>query len=162
MSPSLAMFVNLALGFSIGLSLALLGGGGSILTVPALVYVVGQSPQAAVTASLAIVGANSLLGAMFHRAQGTLNWRIALMFGSMGMVTSYLAAGLSKQFTPTMLLVAFALLMLFIGGLMIARRNCRDEVCKPRGWPVVMASGAGVGLLTRLLCVRGGVLIVSA
>jgi uncharacterized membrane protein YfcA len=62
--------LDLALGFGIGLSLGLLGGGGSILTVPALVYLVGQSPQAAVTTSLAIVGANSALGAYFHNLTG--------------------------------------------------------------------------------------------
>jgi len=67
------ILIDILLGFAIGLSLGLLGGGGSILTVPALVYVVGQTPQAAVTASLVIVGANSLIGAFMHRSQGTLN-----------------------------------------------------------------------------------------
>ncbi|MEJ5226019.1 MAG: TSUP family transporter, partial [Anaerolineales bacterium] len=61
--------LDLVLGFGIGLSLGLMGGGGSLLTVPALVYLAGQTPQSAVTTSLAIVGANSLLGASFHRAQ---------------------------------------------------------------------------------------------
>ena len=61
--------LDLALGFGIGLSLGLMGGGGSLLTVPALVYLVGQTPQAAVTTSLAIVGANSLMGDSFHRAR---------------------------------------------------------------------------------------------
>ena len=64
---SLEELHELALGFIIGLSLGLLGGGGSILTVPALVYLVGQSPQAAVTTSLAIVGANSIVGAFIYR-----------------------------------------------------------------------------------------------
>ena len=80
-----AMFqfaLDILLGFGIGLSLGLLGGGGSILTVPALVYLVGQSPQAAVTASLVIVGANSAMGAFMHRTQGTLNWRVALIFAT--------------------------------------------------------------------------------
>ncbi len=54
--------LELAVGFGIGLSLGLLGGGGSLLTVPALVYLVGQTPQAALTTSLAIVGTNSLIG----------------------------------------------------------------------------------------------------
>jgi uncharacterized membrane protein YfcA len=63
--------LELALGFGIGLSLGLLGGG-SLLTVPALVYLVGQTPQAAMTTSLAIVGVNSLIGALIHRTQGTL------------------------------------------------------------------------------------------
>jgi len=154
--------VNLTFGFSIGLSLGLLGGGGSILTVPVLVYVVGQSPQAAITASLAIVGANSALGAFFHRTRGTLNWRLALVFGGVGMVTSFLAAGMSRQFAPTALLLAFAFLMLIIGGLMIVRRSPQDTIQAQRGWPVVLASGAGVGLLTGFLGVGGGFLIVPA
>ena len=83
-----------------GCSLGLLGGGGSILTVPALVYLVGQSPQAAVTTSLAIVGGNSLLGAAFHGGQGTLNWKVAALFGGAGMITAYAAAGLSRHFSP--------------------------------------------------------------
>ncbi|MBI5302513.1 MAG: TSUP family transporter [Chloroflexi bacterium] len=83
-----ALWLDLMLGFGIGLSLGLLGGGGSILTVPALVYLVGQSPQAAITTSLAIVGANSALGATFHHAQGTLNWRVAVIFGGAGMLVA--------------------------------------------------------------------------
>jgi len=82
------LILELALGFAIGLSLGLLGGGGSILTVPALVYLVGQTPHAAVTTSLAIVGANSLMGASFHRAQGNLDWTVALVFGGVGMRSS--------------------------------------------------------------------------
>lgn len=78
------LLLDIALGFAIGLALDLLGGGGSILTVPALVYLVGQTPQPAVTTSLAIVGANSLMGASFHRAQVTLDWRVALTFGGAG------------------------------------------------------------------------------
>src|SRR3954471_16520708 len=99
------MALDLLLGFVIGLSLGLLGGGGSILTVPALVYLVGQSPQMAVTASLAIVGTNSACGAMFHFKRGSLNWRMALAFGGAGMITSFLAAGLSKRFPPVALLI---------------------------------------------------------
>ncbi|MCB0041363.1 MAG: TSUP family transporter, partial [Caldilinea sp.] len=83
--------IDILLGFVIGVSLGMLGGGGSILTVPALVYVVGQSPQAAVTASLVIVGANSLMGAFMHRSQGTLNWKVALVFGGVGMAAAYVA-----------------------------------------------------------------------
>lgn len=159
------LLLQLTLGFGIGLSLGLLGGGGSILTVPALVYLVGQSPQSAVTTSLAIVGANSLMGASFHRAQGTLNWKVALAFGGAGMGVAYLSAGLSKHFSASALLVAFAILMLVVGGLLIARRapTARTTTRRAaRGWPVVIASGAGVGFLTGLLGVGGGFLIVPA
>lgn len=156
--------VDLLLGFVIGLSLSLLGGGGSILTVPALVYLAGQTPQAAVTTSLAIVGANSALGAFFHNQEGACNWNVALVFGGAGMVTAYLSAGLSRLFTPALLMVLFALLMLAVGLMMLLRREGRDagESCVTRGWPAALAGGAGVGLLTGILGVGGGFLIVPA
>jgi uncharacterized membrane protein YfcA len=160
--PDLAL--NLLLGFAIGLSLGLLGGGGSILTVPALVYLVGQTPQAAVTTSLAIVGANSVLGAYFHNLKGTCNWRVALVFGGAGMATAYFAAGLSSLFSPAMLMIAFAVLMLVVGGVMLAQKPGREEAeqCRRPRWPVVIAGGAAVGLLTGVLGVGGGFLIVPA
>ncbi|MCC7206926.1 MAG: sulfite exporter TauE/SafE family protein [Anaerolineae bacterium] len=140
----------------------MLGGGGSILTVPALVYIVGQSPQTAVTASLAIVGANSLLGASFHLSQGSLRWRLALVFGGVGMIAAYLTAGLSHLFPQTLLMVLFAVLMLAVGGLMLVqRKTTRGESIEPR-WSVVLASGAGVGAVTGFLGVGGGFLIVPA
>jgi uncharacterized membrane protein YfcA len=155
--------MDLVMGFGIGFSLGLLGGGGSLLTVPALVYLVGQTPQAAVTTSLAIVGANSLIGASFHRAQGTLNWKVALSFGGAGMLLSYLAAGLSSMLPEAVLLVAFAFIMLVVGGLMITRRNGNSkDAYAPRPLPVVIASGAGVGLMTGILGIGGGFLIVPA
>ena len=155
--------LDLTLGFGIGLSLGLMGGGGSLLTVPALVYLVGQTPQVAVTTSLAIVGANSLMGASFHRARGTLSWKVALSFGGAGMLVAYLAAGLSTMMPEAWLLIAFALIMLLVGGLMLTRNsNASAEIYTPRPLPVVMASGAGVGLMTGILGIGGGFLIVPA
>lgn len=158
------LLLDLALGFGIGGSLGLLGGGGSILTVPALVYLIGQTPQVAVTTSLLIVGLNSALGAFFHRVQGTLNWHVALLFGGAGMVVSYLAAGLSKQFSPSLLLVAFAALMLGIGALLILRNHADEAVADdftPSFWKII-GGGMLVGLLTGILGVGGGFLIVPA
>jgi hypothetical protein len=155
--------LDLVLGFGIGLSLGLMGGGGSLLTVPALVYLVGQTPQSAVTTSLAIVGANSLMGASFHRSQGTLNWKVALTFGGAGMLVAYLAAGLSNMMPEAILMVAFAIVMLLVGGLMLMRaREDVTEMTVPRSFPVVIASGAGVGLMTGILGIGGGFLIVPA
>ncbi len=156
------LWLELLLGFSIGLSLGLLGGGGSILTVPALVYLVGQTPQAAVTTSLAIVGANSLMGASFHRSQGTLNWRIALTFGGSGMVTAYFASGISKLLPPTVLLIAFAALMLVIGAFLLKQKDVKETIMAEKPLWVTLASGATVGLLTGVLGVGGGFLIVPA
>jgi uncharacterized protein len=157
------VLLELALGFGIGLSLGLLGGGGSILTVPALVYLVGQTPQVAVTTSLAIVGANSLMGAMFHRAQGTLDWKVALMFGGAGMLVSYLSANISSRLPPAVLLATFALLMLTIGIMLFIFRNNESEVtCSAKPIRLVLASGAGVGFLTGVFGVGGGFLVVPA
>lgn len=162
------ILLNLVLGFIIGLSLGLLGGGGSILTVPALVYLVGQAPQAAVMTSLAIVGANSMFGALFHLRGGTLNWRVALIFGSTGMIVSYLSAGLSKNLPPALLMVLFAMLMLLIGAMMLMQKRkppaqmlAEPEPVQPKVW-LVLTAGAAVGLLTGILGVGGGFLIVPA
>jgi uncharacterized membrane protein YfcA len=150
------------LGFCIGLMLGLLGGGGSILTVPALVYLIGLSPQVAVTTSLAVVGANSALGAVFHHTHGTLNWRVALVFGGTGMIAAYFSAHWSKNFSPDMLMVAFALLMLIVGVMLVLRKSQdRENHTALAVWKVVF-SGLIVGLLTGVLGVGGGFLIVPA
>jgi len=156
------MALELVLGFGIGLSLGLLGGGGSLLTVPALVYLVGQTPQAAMTTSLAIVGANSAIGALFHRAQGTLDWKVAFTFGGAGILISYLSANLASHLPSAVLLVAFALLMLAIGIMFLLRANESDMAYSPKPLTLVLASGAGVGLLTGVLGVGGGFLVVPA
>lgn len=158
--PQLAL--DIMLGFVIGLSLGLLGGGGSILTVPALVYLVGLSPQAAVTASLVIVGANSAMGAFMHRSQGTLNWKVALVFGGTGMAMAYLAAGWSKALPATTLMMLFAVLMLVVGLFMMFKPTPLGNDEGGRGWLVTVITGAGVGLLTGFLGVGGGFLIVPA
>jgi uncharacterized membrane protein YfcA len=163
-----AWVINSLLGFAIGLILGFLGGGGSILTVPALVYVVGQSPQAAVSASLIIVGSNAAMGAFFlnrqglHHREALLDWRVALLFGGVGMLTAYWAAGLSQLVSSTVLMVLFALLMLVVGAFMIWKRNGQQDVSCTRGWLTTIASGAGVGVLTGFLGVGGGFLIVPA
>lgn len=154
--------LDILLGFGIGLALGLLGGGGSILTVPALVYLVGQSPQAAVTASLVIVGANSAMGAFMHRTQGTLNWRVALLFGGAGMAMAYLAAGWSKALPSGVLMLLFAGLMLVVGAFMMLRPTPVSSDEGGRGFLVTVLSGAGVGVLTGFLGVGGGFLIVPA
>jgi uncharacterized protein len=165
--------LELALGFAIGLSLGLLGGGGSILTVPALVYLVGQSPQVAVTTSLAIVGANSAVGAVIYqragkRGQNAFNLEVALLFGGAGMLVSFLAAGLSKAMSPALIMVLFAVLMLLVGSLMLLQKRPAAEASlpgdpqhHPKKWLTLLA-GAVVGLVTGVLGVGGGFLIVPA
>lgn len=156
------ILVALVLGFLIGGLLGLLGGGGSILTVPALVYVIGQSPQVAVTTSLAIVGANSAMGMFFHQSQGTLNWHVALLFGGAGMVVAYLFAGISKHFSPLLLMVAFAVLMVIIGMNLLRKPREDAQTAKPASAFKILLGGVGVGALTGILGVGGGFLIVPS
>jgi uncharacterized membrane protein YfcA len=131
--------------------------------VPALVYLVGQTPQVAVTTSLAIVGANSMMGAMFHGSKGNLDWKVALLFGGAGMLVAYLSAGISKHIEPEILLVAFAVLMLVIGVMLLFRRSKDVETSyKAKPLLLVLVIGAGVGLLTGILGVGGGFLVVPA
>lgn len=160
--------INSLLGFIIGLMLGFLGGGGSILTVPALVYLVGQSPQAAVSTSLIIVGSNAAVGALIRNRHGRitqarlLNWRVALIFGGVGMLTAYWGADFSQNLSSSTLMILFALLMLVVGSYMLFTRNGQQIESIARGWLVTVASGAGVGLLTGFLGVGGGFLIVPA
>lgn len=156
------MPIELLLGFAIGVTLSLFGGGGSILTVPALVYVMGNEPRAAVTASLAIVGLNSLSGMWLRRSQGGVNWRVAASFGVAGMLASFATSQISKQFAGSTLLIAFAVLMLAVGASMLLLRPPQPRAQIAALSPGVLLAGAGVGALTGMLGVGGGFLIVPA
>jgi hypothetical protein len=156
------LVVEFLLGLSIGLLLGLLGGGGSILTVPALVYVLRLPATSAVTTSLAVVGANALLGAAIHWRQRTLNLHIGVLFGGVGIVAAFVAARLSKDVPQPLLMAAFSVLMLVVGTLMILRRQPDRSTQGPRSLLVIAAAGVGVGLITGFLGVGGGFLIVPA
>ncbi|HSB02529.1 MAG TPA: sulfite exporter TauE/SafE family protein, partial [Anaerolineales bacterium] len=113
--------------------------------------------------SLAIVGANSVMGATFHHSQGTLDWKVALTFGGAGILVSYLSGHLASHLSPAILLVTIALLMLAIGIMLLFRRgNESDALYSPKPLMFVLAGGAGVGLLTGVLGVGGGFLVVPA
>ena len=111
------------LGLLIGLSLGALGGGGSILTVPALVYVLGQSPVAATTGSLVIVGITALTGMVAHARAGRVRVGQGLLFGVLGVAGSWYGSHLSASVAPAVLLAAFSVLMLVVAGIMIARQR---------------------------------------
>jgi uncharacterized protein len=100
------------LGLLIGLSLGALGGGGSVLTVPALVYVVGQDAQIATTSSLFIVGISALVGALGHARSGPVRWGVGVAFGVVGIAASYVGTALNRLVDPDMLLLAFAVVVL--------------------------------------------------
>ncbi len=151
------------LAVAIGVSLGWLGGGGSILTVPVLVYVVGQSPAAAVTTSLAVVGLNAVFGSWLRWRNGTVQWRSALIFGGVGILGATLGSQFTHLVPGVILLVLFALLMLVVAGLMLRspKRPKVDQPIEP-SWLKVGLAGLGVGILTGFLGVGGGFLIVPA
>lgn len=156
--------LGFALAALIGLSLGLLGGGGSILTVPIFVYVLGFEPKEAIAMSLAVVGATSLVGSVGHWRAGNVNLRVALIFGTVAMAGTYLGARLAVFFSGPAQLALFAIVMLGAAFFMFADRKER-EAPAPAGSmraPLIIAEGVAVGVLTGLVGVGGGFLIVPA
>jgi uncharacterized membrane protein YfcA len=147
----------------VGVSLGLLGGGGSILAVPLLVYVARIDVHAAIGMSLAIVGATSLGGALVHGRAGRVDLKAALIFGAAGMIAAPFGARASHAVEHRVLLLLFAVLMIAVGGLMLrGRRGGRGGVPHPPRRLAIVGAGLGVGLLTGFLGVGGGFLIVPA
>jgi uncharacterized membrane protein YfcA len=139
------------------------GGGGSIITVPILVYVAGIPVDQAVGLSLAIVGATAAVGAFLQARDGQVELRAAGVFGLTGMAGAALGAHLTRRVPPAVLLMLFALLMVAVGLRMLrgraapepsARTECHLGKC--------VLSGLGLGVLTGFLGVGGGFLIVPA
>ncbi len=115
------LLIAIPAGLLIGLSLGALGGGGSILTVPALVYLLNQSPHAATTGSLLIVGITAVAGAVAHLRNGRVRVAQGFTFGVLGVAGSWAGSGLSVHVNPNVLLTAFAVLMLVAAAAMFRR-----------------------------------------
>ena len=163
MDLSLNLVIVLALSSLIGVSLGVLGGGGSILTVPILVYVAGMEPKEAIAASLFVVGVTSAAGAVSHARAGRVRWRTGLLFGTAGVVGAFLGGTLGGHLEGTLLLVAFALMMVATSVAMIRGRKV-DTSKRHAELPVfrVLLDGLVVGLVTGLVGAGGGFLVVPA
>lgn len=162
----LFLILGLILSALIGLSLGLIGGGGSIITVPVLVYVLGVEAHEAIGMSLAVVGATSLIGAGLHYRRGNLQLKTGLTFGAAGVVGALAGSPLTRLLSPPVLMLTFATLMLVIAILMLRRKpSGNDEIESaeqiPSVWKAITA-GFAVGILTGFLGVGGGFLIVPA
>ncbi|MGK2961810.1 MAG: sulfite exporter TauE/SafE family protein [Gemmatimonadaceae bacterium] len=162
-------FLGYALAAVVGLSLGLLGGGGSILTVPIFVYVLGFDPKLAIAMSLPVVGGASLIGAASHWRSGNVDLRSAAMFGIIAMAGAFGGARLALHVSGTFQLSLLAVVMLAAAVSMFssARRDARlvgqpEPSLKqvPRG--VLAAVALAVGVLTGLVGIGGGFLIVPA
>jgi len=150
---------------AIGLSLGILGSGGSILTVPSLVYLVGQDEKIAIAGSLAIVGAISLVGAIPYGFKRLVDWSRVLLFGVPGMIGTWLGARLSGFVSGSFQLGLFAAVMLLAAAFMLRPVKLADRAAEARPpqaiWRIVV-DGLLVGVLTGLVGVGGGFLIVPA
>ena len=133
----------LILAIAIGLSLGLLGGGGSILTVPLLTYVAGMDPKEAIAASLFVVGATSVLSTLTHARMGNVQWRTGLIFGVASMAGAFLGGLLGGQIPGVILMLAFAAMMIATAVAMLRgrkarpvtnRRSCRSARSSSRVW----------------------------
>lgn len=152
---------TLFLAILVGLSLGLLGGGGSILTVPILGYVAGMPPAAAIAASLFVVAVTSVVGIIPHARAGRVLWRTGLVFGAAGMAGAFAGGQLSRLFPPRLLMIAFGAMMVVTGIAMLRRRPATPRSLAP-SHARALAQGFGVGVVTGLLGVGGGFLIVPA
>lgn len=158
------LVLTLVLAVLVGVTLGLLGGGGSILTVPLLVYVAGMETKQAIATSLLVVGVTSAVGAVSHARAGRVQWRTGLIFGVAGMAGAY-AGGRGAEFVPGQwLLIGFALMMLATAIAMLRGRKEADPDQTHRGLPLarIVLDGLVVGLVTGLVGAGGGFLVVPA
>ena len=147
---------------AIGISLGLLGSGGSILTVPVLVYLVGQDEKVAIAGSLFIVGSIALAGSLQFLRSRLIHWRSVLVFGLPGMIGTWLGAFLASWVPGITQLALFAVVMLLASWLMLRPLDLEHAQGTPRAIWKVAADGLIVGVITGLVGVGGGFLIVPA
>ena len=147
----------------VGITLGLLGSGGSILTVPVLVYLVGEPDKLAIAESLGIVTLISLFGAIPFAIKRLIDWRSVVLFGLPGMAGAYGGAWVSRFVTGEVQLILFALVMLVAAVLMLRNPRIKgvQAVRRHAAWKLG-GEGFAVGVLTGLVGVGGGFLIVPA
>lgn len=157
-------------GAGTGAALGLVGGGGSILAVPALVYGLGMPVTQAVPTSLLVVTGTAVAGVLPRLGRGEVRWRVAGVFGAAGIGAAFGGAAVNRLLPERVLLAVFAVLMLAVGVTLLWGRPEPRGACEVPGghvdwWsclPKALAIGAGVGFLTGLLGVGGGFVVVPA
>lgn len=148
---------------AIGVSLGLLGSGGSILTVPVLVYLIGQDEKVAIAGSLFVVGTIALAGSLQFLRARLIDWRNVVIFGVPGMAGTYLGASLAAYVSGIVQLSLFAVVMLLASYLMLRPVDLEHvSTTKARASWKIAIDGLFVGVITGLVGVGGGFLIVPA
>ncbi|MDF3070662.1 MAG: hypothetical protein K0R38_6263 [Polyangiaceae bacterium] len=168
---STSVLAGTALAVLIGVSLGLLGGGGSILTVPILVYVVGLATHEAIALSLLIVGTTSVAALVPHARAGRVRWRTGALFGATSMASAFVAGKLAHWIPGTVLLLFFGAMMFATAVAMMRGKppgTCDDGALPAEGklseLPLakILAEGLSVGAVTGLVGAGGGFLVVPA
>jgi uncharacterized protein len=158
--------LGLVSGALVGFSLGLVGGGGSILAVPLMVYVVGvREPHLAIGSSAIAVAANAAINLSNHARRGTVIWSCALPFAVAGMLGALLGSILGKMLDGQKLLALFALVMLVIAMLMLKTRSrigVTDVKTNRANLPAILGLGVTTGTLSGFFGIGGGFLIVPA
>jgi uncharacterized membrane protein YfcA len=156
---------SLASGSLVGFSLGLVGGGGSILAVPLLVFLVGVgSPHVAIGTAAVAVAANALIGLVQHARAGHVRWPCAALFSTLGVAGAWLGAKLGQSVDGRLLLGLFAVLMAVVAALMLRRRHAAGAGGVPHlsmsNAPRLAGAGLSVGALSGFFGIGGGFLIV--
>jgi uncharacterized protein len=156
--------LTILLAVVVGIALGLLGGGGSILLVPLLVYVAGLEPKEAVVTSLVVVGVTAAVSVVGHARAGRVRWRTGLLFGAAGMAGALVGGLVGGRLPGQLLLAAFALMMVATAVAMLRGRRPVAPGAAPAELPLrrVLLDGAAVGLVTGLVGAGGGFLVVPA
>lgn len=157
----MTLAATLAAAAVIGLLLGLLGGGGSILALPVLIYLAGQEPQPAIAMSLFVVAATSAVAVIPHARAGRVHWRTGLVFGGAGLAGAYAGGRLAGLLPASLLLVGFGLMM--AGAAVVMIRSCRRPMRAGPRSPhpaALLGLGAAVGMITGMVGAGGGFIIV--
>ena len=158
--------LGLASGAVVGFSLGLVGGGGSILAVPLMVYVVGvPDAHVAIGTSAIAVAANAAVNLSNHARGGTVRWSCALTFAAAGIIGAFAGSILGKMLDGQKLLALFAVIMLVIAALMLktrARIGVPDVKMNLSNLPAILGLGLATGTLSGFFGIGGGFLIVPA
>ncbi len=156
------LILGLLLAVLIGLSLGLLGGGGSILTLPILIYVLEMEEKAAIATSLLIVGVTSAFALIPHARGGNVVWRIGLLFAAASSVGAFLG-GIAADWVPAEWLIR-AFLLMMVGTAVVMLRGRKEGNGPVATVPVlkVLAQGLGVGIVAGMVGAGGGFLVVPA
>ncbi|WP_032388954.1 sulfite exporter TauE/SafE family protein, partial [Rhodococcoides fascians] len=166
----MTLTLALVLGVAVGILLGLLGGGGSILAVPVLVYALGMDLSEAIPTSLMVIGVASATGAIPKVRAKLVEWRLAAIFAATGIVGTLVGSALGKHLPEAAVMIGFAIVMIIAGARMLRSTDDVGTACKTQNsgidWrrcaPRSIPTGFGVGVLTGLFGVGGGFLIIPA